>query len=186
MNEISLHILDIVQNSIAAGAEHISVEVYEDIGNDILAVTVIDDGSGMDPDTAERVQSPFTTSRKTRKVGLGIPLFKEGCLSTGGKFHLQSEPGRGTTISGSYGMSHIDRPPLGNVADTMFLLVAANPGLDFKFRHGRSAEVYEFSTVEVRQALGSDVPLDNPDVLQWIRQYLFESEHNLRGGAVEL
>lgn len=183
MNEISLHILDIVQNAIAAGAGHITVEIIEDDGNDILTVTVTDDGCGMDDETAAKVQSPFATSRKTRKVGLGIPLFKAGCLATGGKFGIKSEPGRGTEISGSYGLSHIDRPPLGSIADTMYLLVAANPVLDFTFRHGKANEAYEFSTEEVRQALGSDVPLDNPDVLEWIRQYLNESEHNLHGGA---
>ena len=102
MNEISLHILDIVQNSIAAKAGHILIEVMEDTRRDCLTVTIADDGSGMDEETAEKVQDPFTTSRKTRKVGLGIPLFREGCLGCEGDFRIVSKPGSGTTVTGSY------------------------------------------------------------------------------------
>ncbi len=183
MNEISLHILDIVQNSIVAGAAHIFLEVVEDFKTDLMTITVSDDGCGMDEDAAQKAQSPFATSRKTRKVGLGIPMFKEGCLACGGQFGIQSAPGKGTSVWGSYRLSHIDRPPLGNLADTVYLLVAANPDLDFTYRHQVNEAVGEFETTEIRQALGDDVPIDNSDVLQWVRQYLNETEQNLRGGA---
>ncbi len=179
MNEISLHILDIVQNSIAAGAAHILLEVAEDVETDLITISIADDGCGMDAETVEKVQSPFTTSRKTRKVGLGIPMFKESCLACGGEFNIESAPGKGTKVWGSYRRSHIDRPPLGNMADTVYLLVAANPGLDFSYTHRVNGESGDFNTTELRQALGDDVPLDNPDVLQWIRQYLDETEQNL-------
>ncbi len=183
MNEISLHILDIVQNSIAAGALQIFLEIVEDFKADVLTVSIADDGCGMDEATVQQAQSPFSTSRKTRKVGLGIPMFREGCLVCGGQFGIKSAPGKGTKVWGSYRLSHIDRPPLGNMADTVYLLVAANPNMDFVYSHCVDEESGEFSTVEVRQALGHDVPLDNPDVLQWVRQYLNELEQNLRGGA---
>lgn len=182
MNEISLHILDIVQNSIAAGASHITVEVVEDEAGDRLTITVADDGKGMDTETAERVLSPFATSRTTRRVGLGIPLFREGCLACDGDFSIESVPGRGTTVRACYRMSHIDRPPLGNLSETVFLLIASNPELDFTFRHGEGDRSYELSTEELRQTLG-EVPITEPGVLQWIREYLDESELNLHGGA---
>jgi anti-sigma regulatory factor (Ser/Thr protein kinase) len=182
MNEISLHILDIVQNSIEAFATRITIEIIEDAAHDSLTVIITDNGCGMDDKTARSAQEPFTTSRKTRKVGLGLPLFKAGCLACEGKFSVESRPGAGTAVTGSYKMSHIDRPPLGNVADTVYMLVAANPELDFDFRHSAGGEEFSFTTAAVRQALG-DVPLDEPDVRQWIRKFLNEAEKDLHGGA---
>jgi anti-sigma regulatory factor (Ser/Thr protein kinase) len=182
MNEISLHILDLVQNSIAAGATQILIEVVEDVQHDRLTVTISDNGCGMSEETAEKVQDPFTTSRKTRKVGLGIPLFRAGCLGCEGEFNIESNPGKGTTVTGSYKMSHIDRPPIGNLADTVYMLVVSNPTLDFTFQHRYGDKDVDFKTAEIKLVLG-DVPLDNPDVQQWIRQYLDEAEKDLHGGA---
>lgn len=182
MNEISLHILDIVENSIAAGATLIVIEIIENAAEDSITVTVSDDGCGMDDNMARSAQEPFTTSRKTRKVGLGLPLFKEGCLGCGGEFAVRSAPGCGTVVTGSYRMSHIDRPPLGDIAGTVYMLVAANPELDFKLRHSAGKEEYSFNTQEMRQILG-EVPLDDPGVQQWLRQYLNEAEKDLHGGA---
>lgn len=182
MNEIALHILDIVQNSIAAGAMRIQIEIVEDTAGDSLAVTVGDDGCGMDAETAGSAGDPFTTSRTTRKVGLGLPLFKAGCLGCDGSFEIVSEKGAGTTVRGRYRLSHIDRPPLGSIADTVYMLIAANPKLDIAYRHEVSGRECALDTGELRQVLG-DVPLDNPDVLQWIRQNLNEMENDLHGGA---
>jgi anti-sigma regulatory factor (Ser/Thr protein kinase) len=182
MNEISLHILDIVQNSIVAGARQIAMVIEEDMAHDRLTIVITDDGCGMDEDMALSVQDPFTTTRTTRKVGLGIPLFRAGCLGCDGEFSIKSEPGKGTTVTGSYKMSHIDRPPMGNLADTVYMLVAANPEFGIAYTHTVGSKVFDFSTAEIKQALG-DVPLDNPDVTQWIRQYLNEAEKDLHGGA---
>lgn len=182
MNEISLHILDIVQNAIAAGAGRIEVNVSESGAADRLDVTVADDGCGMDEEQARLAQEPFTTSRKTRKVGLGLPLFKEGCLRCEGEFGIESRPGAGTRVKGSYRLSHIDRPPLGDMADTVFLLVAANPTLDIAFTHSRDGRSHTFDTKEIRRVLGG-VELDHPDVLQWVREWLNDAEKDLHGGA---
>ncbi len=182
MNEISLHILDIAENSIAAGATRIGIEVVEDTARDSMTVAITDDGCGMDSEQAARAEDPFTTSRSTRKVGLGIPLFKAGCLGCEGNFEIKSAPGAGTAVRGSYRLSHVDRPPLGDIAGTVFLLIASNPALDIRYRHMSDGKLCELDTAEVRSALG-EVPLDNPDVLEWLRQNLIDMENDLHGGA---
>ena len=183
MTEISLHILDLAQNAISAGARHIGIDVEEDAAANLLTVSICDDGCGMDAEMVQRVQDPFVTSRKTRKVGLGIPMFREGCLRCNGNFALSSCPGEGTTIRGSYHLDHIDRQPLGDLAGTIFLLVSANPTLDFHLRHGRNGQEFVFDTGEVRAAL-QGVPLDLPEVTQWIKDCLVEGENDLLGGAL--
>lgn len=182
MNEISLHILDIAENSIAAGARNIGIGIVENTAKDTLSVTVSDDGCGMDSGQAARAEDPFTTSRSTRKVGLGIPLFKAGCLGCEGSFEIKSVPGEGTTVCGSYRLSHVDRPPLGDIAGTVFMLIAANPALDIRYRHELNGKPCELDTGELRAVLG-DVPLDSPDVLEWLRKNLIDMENDLHGGA---
>ena len=124
MKEISLHILDLAQNSIRAGAKNIVIRVLEDNAADTFMVSIADDGCGMAPEMVKAVQSPFVTTRTTRKVGLGIPLFAAGCENCEGSFRLESEPGRGTCLTGTYRRSHIDRPPLGAIADTVAMLIS--------------------------------------------------------------
>ena len=181
MDEIALHILDLAQNSVAAGASHLTVEVEEDAVADRLNVRVADDGCGMDGDMAARAQDPFTTTRTTRKVGLGIPLCKAGCLACGGSFELTSAPGVGTEIRCFWQMSHIDRPPLGDMAGTLFTLLALNPALELRYRHSAGGCAFLFDTLEIRATL-MGLPLDNPEVLGWLRQYLIEGEQVFSGG----
>lgn len=183
MTEISLHILDLAQNAISAGARHIGIDVEEDAAANLLTVSIQDDGCGMDAEMVQRVQDPFVTSRKTRKVGLGIPMFREGCLRCDGSFDLISHPGEGTRIRGSYRLDHIDRQPLGDLAGTTFLLVSANPALDFRLSHRVNGREFAFDTEEVRAAL-QGVPLDVPEVAQWIKDCLVEGENDLLGGAL--
>jgi hypothetical protein len=182
MKEISLHILDLVQNSITAGAKCIDITVTEDISQDRLTVIISDDGCGMEAERAKLVQDPFVTSRTTRKVGLGIPLFKAGCIHCEGEFNLHSMPGAGTTISGCYRMSHIDRPPLGDIADTIYMITGSNPHMDILFTHRIDDREFVFNTKEIRLALDG-VPLDEPEVQQWIREFLIEGEKDLHGGV---
>ncbi len=182
MKEISLHILDLAQNAITAGARHICIDVEESSAEDLLTVRIADDGCGMSAEQALRVQDPFVTSRSTRKVGLGIPMFREGCLQCGGAFRLNSQPGQGTTLEGSYRLGHIDRQPLGDLAATVFLLVSANPELDFRLNHSVDGRKFEFNTEDIRTVLG-DVPLDLPEVAQWINDCLLEGENDLHGGS---
>ncbi len=183
MKEIALHIMDIVQNSISAGASLIDTEVAVDHTGNRLSVTVTDDGCGMDEEMAKSVISPFTTSRTTRKVGLGIPFFKAGAEQTGGGFSLWSKPGSGTRISAWYVIDNIDRPPLGDMAETMLTLVVCNEEVDFIYRYTVDAETFTFDTREVREALGEGIPFQTPEVMAWLRDYLKQGIEELNGGV---
>lgn len=178
MEELSLHILDIVQNSIAAEARLVGVEVIEDEAADLLDITVTDDGKGMDSETLEKVTDPFTTGRKTRRVGLGIPLLKLASEMTGGGLTLESEPGRGTKISARFGYSHIDRQPLGDMASTIHQLVTANENVDFKYVHRVGGKEFCLDTREVKEILGG-VPLNTHEVMVWLLDFLRENEEAL-------
>lgn len=182
MKEISLHILDIIQNSITAGASLIRISIRISNPKDTIAVEIEDNGCGMDSETARRVQSPFVTSRITRKVGLGIPMFKESALRTGGSFSLSSEKGKGTVVSASYGLSNIDRAPLGDITGVVYTMVISNPGLDFLFEYSVDDNHFAFDTRELRTVLG-EVPLNTPDVAIWIKDYLNEGMKELFGGV---
>lgn len=174
MKEIALHILDIAENSVSAGANLIQIAVSVDTDRDWIQASVRDNGCGMSEQLKEQVQDPFCTSRTTRKVGLGIPFFKSGALMCEGTFKLESEVGVGTYIEASYQLSHIDRPPLGNMADTMLSIVVCNLGIDFVYSYTVNGENFTFDTREIREALGQDIPLNTPDVIAWMRACLDE------------
>lgn len=183
MNELSLHILDIVQNAISAGATLVQIIIEEDADADTMRIIIIDDGCGMDEEFLQYVVDPFTTTRTTRKVGLGIPMFREGALSCDGDFSIDSRKGEGTTVMALYRRSHIDRPPLGNMTDTILALVVGNPETpDFLYRHTFGNKEYFFDTRLIRQTLG-DIPLDMPDVVAWIKKDLQTGMKELYGGA---
>lgn len=161
VRELSLHVLDIVQNSIAAGARTVDVTVSEDEASDLLTIEVVDDGAGIPSDILESVLDPFYTSRTTRKVGLGLPLFREAARAAGGDLDIESWPGRGTKVRATFRMSHIDRAPLGDMAETVALLVVCNPDVRFRYRHIRGARTFCFDSEEFRSALG-DIPPTAP------------------------
>ncbi len=183
MNELSLHILDIAQNSITAGASCITIDMLErQIGNR-LEVTVTDDGSGMSAEMLENVTSPFTTSRKTRKVGLGIPLLKMTAELTGGRFDIESTEGKGTKLYAEYDLSSVDCLPIGDMGATMMLLVQQTPETRFIYRRQRGEQSFTLDTLEIARELDG-VPLDTPDVLAFIESFVNENERELNGGAL--
>ncbi|HHW01622.1 MAG TPA: ATP-binding protein [Thermoanaerobacterales bacterium] len=182
MKELSLHVLDIVQNSISAGASLIEIKICEDIKNDLMIIEIKDNGRGMDEHTLEKVKDPFFTTRTTRKVGLGIPLFEQAAKCCGGQLDIYSRIGVGTSIRASFIRSHIDRPPLGSMADTMVLLVAANPELDFIYRHRVDDREFVLDTREIKRTL-QDVPVSNPMVLDWIKTFVEDNLEQINGGA---
>ncbi len=183
MKEISLHVLDIVQNSIVAGATLITISVNEDHKADTLKVSVEDNGSGMDEKMLESVISPFTTSRTTRKVGLGIPMFKAGAEATGGGFEIRSKKGEGTYIAAIYRISHIDRPPLGNMTETVLSTVICNEQIDFVYIYIVNDKTFTFDTREVKGILGEGISLQVPDVFAWLKEHLEESTNEINGGV---
>lgn len=180
MRDISLHILDIAENSIRAGSTLVSISLIVDKQNDELVIVIDDNGSGMSKEMLERVKSPFTTSRTTRKVGLGIPLFTANCEATGGHLDIESEMRKGTKLTARLGLNHIDRPPLGDIAETLATLTIMNPSIDFTFS-AKSGEAFEYDTRQIKAALG-DVPVTHPDVMVFIREYLQEGIQQVFGG----
>lgn len=178
MEELSLHILDIVQNSVAADAKLIEVEITEDTAKDKLTVTVKDDGRGMSEETLRKVTDPFTTGRKTRCVGLGIPLLKLAAELTGGRVELSSELGKGTTVTAMFGYSHIDRQPLGDIVSTIHQLIVMNENTDFLYTHRINSKVFTLDTRQMREILGG-VPLNTHEVMVWLLEYLKENESSL-------
>ncbi|MFZ5965945.1 MAG: ATP-binding protein [Bacillota bacterium] len=179
MNELSLHILDIVQNSISANATWIEITITEDEEKDLLLICIEDNGKGMTIDFLNKVTDPFVTSRNTRKVGLGISLFKAAAEQCDGSFNIESQLGQGTKVTAKFKRSHIDRAPLGNIADTMITIIMSNAAIDYKYSHTYNDKVFVFNTQEIRNILG-DVPLDNLDVIDWIKNHFQEGIHDLK------
>lgn len=149
-----MHILDIVQNSISAGATLVTLTVDESPAEDLLTIAVGDNGRGMTPEQVSRLADPFFTSRTTRRVGMGIPLLMDSARQSGGDVRIESEPGKGTEVTAVFGYSNIDRPPLGDVANALMLLVSSNPDLDFLFTYRYDGEEYLFDTSDVRDVFG--------------------------------
>lgn len=183
MHDLSLHLLDIIQNSIKAGAHRIAVTIEADPAADRLRAEIIDDGCGMTPEMTARVMDPFVTTRTTRKVGLGLPLLKEQCELTGGSLTLTSVPGQGTTLVAELGLNSIDRLPLGDLGDTWSLLMTSDPQIDFCLTMRSVSIENVFDTADLRISL-EDVPLNQPDVLQWIREYVAEQQQIIFGGVL--
>ncbi|MBS7262118.1 MAG: ATP-binding protein [Eubacteriales bacterium] len=183
MNEISLHVLDIIQNSIKAGADLIVIVIEFD--GERLTVTITDNGCGMDAETAARVTDPFVTSRTTRRVGLGIPLFKASAEATGGSLTVRSEKGVGTVVQAIFYYGHIDCPPLGSMTQTIVSQIVCHTDVDFAYSFVTPRGRMDFSTREVRQVLGDDVPLDTPEVVVWMRESIDNEINEIGGGSIQ-
>lgn len=175
MKELSLNILDLVQNSLTAGASKVTIEIMESIREDQLRISISDNGCGMDPDFLSRVTDPFTTSRTTRAVGMGIPFMKMAAEMAAGNFEIESEKGKGTRLCATFCLSHVDRLPIGDTAGTMTVLIQGSPDVDFTYIRQTDTDRFEFKTTEIREALGG-LPLGEPEVLDWIHDYISQGE----------
>lgn len=173
MNEIALHILDIVQNSFKALAKVVKITIDEQ--ENIMKITIEDDGIGMDDETVKKVLDPFYTSRTTRKVGMGLPLFKEISENTGGYLTIDSKKNQGTKVVSVIDKSSIDALPLGNICETILLLSINDDNIDIEFEHIVNEKKYVFKTKEMKSVLG-DIPLTEPSVVNWIKDFLKENE----------
>lgn len=173
MKELSLHILDIAKNSVKANAGLIEIDIDENEGDNLLKIDIIDNGCGMSEEFLKRVKDPFSTTRTTRKVGMGISLFEAAAEQCGGKLDIVSQLGEGTKVSVTFLYDHIDRAPLGDMAGTMQTLISGSPDIEFLYRHKKNGKEFVLDTRELKKILG-DVPLSNPDVLIWIDGYIKE------------
>ena len=182
MRELALHILDLVQNSVEAGATRVMLEIVENNAADTITIRVTDNGRGMGEETKRKVLDPFVTTRTTRRVGLGLPLIDMSTQRCGGYLKIDSTLGQGTQVEAVYQHSHLDRPPLGNMVETVKTLIVANPELDFTYRHSVDDNSFIVATLEITGVLDG-VPLTNPEVLVWLHEFLSTNEANLYGGV---
>jgi hypothetical protein len=171
MKEISLHILDIAQNSIVANATRISINIEEVPHLDTLRVCISDNGKGISPEMLEKVFDPYTTSRTTRRVGLGLPLLNDACKCTGGQLNIESIEGVGTQVVATFGLTHIDRQPLGDIAGVLVLLIAANPNINFIYSHSKNGNEFKIDTLEVQEVLDG-IPLSDPNVGRMLKEMI--------------
>lgn len=181
MTELSLNVLDVANNSIRAGADLIEISVHIQREQDMLTITIADNGSGMTPEQVQMVEDPFFTTRTTRKIGLGVPFFKMAALNTGGTFHIESTLGIGTTVIASFKLSHIDRMPLGDMNSTVHTLITLNTQIDFVYNYRFDEKYFNLDTRQFREIL-NDVPLNSPDVSDYIKAYLAENQQDTDGG----
>jgi len=164
--------MDLVENGVAAHATRITISLLEDVGRDHLALRVEDNGRGMSADVVEHAADPFYTTRNTRAVGLGLSLLRAAAERCEGDFRLDSTPGRGTRVECRFGLSHIDRPPLGDVVTTLTTLVALHPDIELCYEHRAGECRFHMDTAEFQAALGDELPLSEPVVVAALRRHL--------------
>lgn len=167
LKDLSLYLLDLAQNSLQAGASLIIFSLDERIEENRLVVEIEDNGKGMTAEEVAQVTDPFFTTRSTRRVGLGVPLFAAAAERCGGKLKIQSAPQQGTKLTASFLLNHWDKPPLGDMAATLITLIAGHPGADFIYQHRRGKARYHLDTRAIKEQL-IDVPIGNPKVLAYL------------------
>lgn len=175
LTEISLNVLDIAQNSIKAKASLIEISIEAQTEKDCLTVIIRDNGCGMTESVLKSVIDPFYTTRTTRKVGFGIPFFKQACECTGGQFSIVSQVGKGTTVTAQLVISSIDRMPLGNISETMRTLITMNKKIDFSYKYRVDEREFTLDTRDVRKIMGN-IPLDTPEISAYIMEFLEENK----------
>ena len=182
MRDLSLHLMDIIQNSVTAGAKLIETGFEACDGK--LVMTIADNGCGMDSELLARVTDPFSTTRKTRKVGLGIPLLKAAAERASGGLEIDSQPGLGTNVRACFDVGNIDRPPLGDIAETIAGVILSNPEILFKLRLKSPGGEFALDTGEIKERLG-EVPIVELEVLTWIKEYVEEGITAIFGGVLD-
>jgi len=179
VEDLSLHILDIVENSIRAKAKRVEIRIVEELGKDLLLIEIKDDGQGMDKETVKKATDPFFTTKNIRRVGLGLSLLAQATREAEGNFTIDSIPGQGTKITATFKYSHIDRKPLGNMEETMMTLIAGNPEIDFLYQHQKDNLDYLLDTVKIKAKLGN-IPINTPEVIKYIQKELWQGLRKMR------
>jgi hypothetical protein len=173
MLELAAHILDIAENSVRAGARLIEINIDEDATNDSLSIEIIDDGHGMKQEEIEKVLDPFYTTKTVRRIGLGLPLLADAAQRSGGHLNLESREGKGTTVKVTFGLSHVDRQPLGDIIGTLIVLIAGNSNVDFLYKHRCNDRQFKLDTRQIRKEI-DDIPINHTEILKYIRSILEE------------
>jgi hypothetical protein len=183
LEDLSQHVLDIAENSIMADATDVLVEIKEDRRGNLVSMAIEDNGRGMSPEFLSRVTDPFTTTRTTRRVGMGLPFLKQSAELCGGEFILRSEQGKGTRTEAAFAYDSIDRPPMGDIPATMMALFMGHPEINWRYVHSVDGGEFSLSTEELVTALEDRELLRTTEVGLWIRDQIRESLDELRGGA---
>ena len=181
MRELALNVLDIVENSVKAGAKNVLISIVAE--DNLLTITIKDDGKGMDEEFLGRVTDPFTTTRTTRKVGMGIPLFKMAAEMAGGQFDITSKKREGTTVTATFVLDHIDRMPLGNMAETIVTLLNDDFPTDYVLYVSIDGNEFEFDTKELREQLDG-VPVNEPEILLFVKDMINENITHIGGAKI--
>lgn len=179
MEDISLHILDIAENSIAAQAKKIKIAIEEIGKKDFLSVEISDDGAGMNQETIKKALDPFFTTKKTRRFGLGLSLLSEASKVANGQFSIQSEPGKGTRVKATFQACHIDTKPLGDMPQTLVTLIVGHPEVDILYEHRIDSSCYSFNTEEIKAQLNG-IPINSPEVINIIKKDIKKGLDNIR------
>ncbi|MFH0777631.1 MAG: ATP-binding protein [Candidatus Eisenbacteria bacterium] len=179
MRDLSLHILDIAENSIRAEAHSIEIRIETDNEKDLLTVEIVDDGKGMDERTVRMALDPFFTTKETRRFGLGLPLLAQAARMANGEFRIESKPNAGTRVTATFVASHIDTKPLGDMPQTLMTLIAGHPEVDLLYVHKVDDSEYCLDTREIKAQLDS-TPINSPEVIKIIRKNVREGLDNLR------
>lgn len=174
MKELSLHILDIVENSLTAKATSISISINENSVSNSYEIRIGDNGTGMDAETLNKVNDPFFTTRTTRKVGMGISLFKQAAEQCQGSLHIQSQLHKGTEVTIKMQHNHLDRQPLGDITGVLVQLFSLHSGVSFKYTHVTPAGRYEFDTTDIKNILG-DLESINYEIRHFLKQMIQEN-----------
>lgn len=173
MEDLSLHILDIVENAIAAKARRIEISVVEEPAEDRLTIEIKDDGFGMDEDVRQKVMDPFFTTRTSRRVGLGLSFLAQAAQEAGGKLEIESRPGDGTKVRATFQYGHIDRKPMGSMAETMAMLFLGNPDIDFNYTHVKGERSYTLKSEWMREKFHDQASVV-PETIRWLKKHLQE------------
>jgi hypothetical protein len=179
MEDLSLHILDIAENSIKAKAKNIKITFAENAKKDISFLEISDDGNGMDQKTLNKTLDPFFTTKNTRTVGLGIPLLAEAARAADGSFSIQSKPGKGTHLKAVFKSSHIDKKPMGDIASTLISIISGHPGVRLVYTHNLQGRKYKLDTKQIKSQLNG-IPINSPEVLKTIKSNINKGIDSMR------
>ncbi|HMA59034.1 MAG TPA: ATP-binding protein [Halanaerobiales bacterium] len=180
MKELALHILDIAENSIKAETDELNIEINEDTRENEFEIVIEDDGKGIEKEKLENITDPFVTSRKTRPVGLGLSLFKAAAQRCNGNFEIDSDS-NGTSVKAVFEHDHIDRAPLGNMAQSIVSILLWDSNLELTYEHRYNENQFIFTTKEIKKEL-EDVKITDNKILNWLKDYIDENIREIRGG----
>ena len=179
MLELAQNILDIAENSIRAGAKLVIISVIEDSAKNLLTIEISDDGCGMKGEEIKKALDPFYTTKDVRRVGLGLPLLTDAAQTAGGRLNVQSEAGKGTNVTATFQLDHIDRQPLGNISSTLVSLIVANTDIDFIYNHWHNDRQFKLDTRLIRNEI-EDIPIYHPEIVKYIRDVIEEGLREIK------